>query len=148
MFNGTQYNNCNKSINTVNTKKHNKYYSKTLRRFREVTLCSELFTQIDGQLPFFSLLEVPGMGMARWKHSGKKCSEHIENSPVGKKLARWSLTKYNHFSRSFLSVGLVWIDIPGPATLLHPCTTQREDGIIFCLYFKPYLWFVLSKWFE
>ena len=77
MFKATQYNNCNKQI-------HGKYeetrcYRHTMRRFREVKLCSVLFIQIDGQLPFFSLLEVPGTGMARWKHSGEKCSEHIEN---------------------------------------------------------------------
>ena len=78
MFSGTQYNNCKyekRQKNTTNVRN-------TLRRFREVKLCSELFIQIDGQLPFFNRLEVPGTGMARWKHSGKKCSEHIENSPV------------------------------------------------------------------
>jgi hypothetical protein len=25
----------------------------------------------------------------------------------------------------------VWIDIPGPATLLQSCTTQRDEGMIF-----------------
>jgi hypothetical protein len=40
-------------------------------------------------------------------------------------------TKAFHFARRVLSIGDLWTEIPADIleTLLHPCTTQRREGM-------------------
>ena len=89
------------------------------------------FFQMVGKEPFFSLLTAPSTWTDLSKESGEKWSEQTAKRPSGLKCARWVPTKAFHLARRVLSIGDLWREIPADisATLLHPCTTQRREGI-------------------
>ena len=65
------------------------------------------------------------------KESGEKWSEQRAKRPSGLKWARCVPTKAFHFARRVLSIGDLCTEIPADIseTLLHPCTTQRREGM-------------------
>lgn len=89
------------------------------------------FFQMVGKEPFFNLLTEPSTWTDLSKESGEKWSEQTAKRPSGLKCARWVQTKAFHFARRLLSIGDLWTEIPADMfdTLLHPCTTQRREGM-------------------
>lgn len=89
------------------------------------------FFQMVGKEPFFSLLTAPSTWTDLSKESGEKWSEQTAKRPSGLKCARCVPTKAFHFARRVLSIGDLWTEIPADIleTLLHPCTTQRREGM-------------------
>ena len=94
-------------------------------------LFSQVFFQIVGKEPFFSLLAAPSTWTDLSNESGEKWSEQTTKRPSGLKWARCVPTKAFHFARRVLSIGDLWTEIPADIseTLLHPCTTQRREGM-------------------
>lgn len=89
------------------------------------------FFQTVGKESFFSLLTEPSTWIDLSKESGKKWSEQTAKRPSGLKCARCVPTKAFHFARRVLLIGDLWTEIPADIleTLLHPCTTQRREGM-------------------
>ena len=89
------------------------------------------FFQMVGKESFFSLLTEPSTWIDLSKESGEKWSEQTAKRPSGLKCARCVPTKAFHFARRVLLIGDLWTEIPADIleTLLHPCTTQRREGM-------------------